>query len=287
VEIVGGSFAQRIAEHLEIGYIPLELRVFPDKEVCPRVMGEVGKETILALRMEVDPNNYLARLLLTASTLRDSSAQKITCVVPYLIYARQDKVFKEGESYSLKYMLDSLYNAGVDEVITVNSHAQRWKREINISKCKVYNLNAMPVIAKAVDDFDFVMGPDAGTERWVKEIYELKKVELKEVSYGFFEKSRNLETGRIEMYGKADVKNKNVLIVDDIISSGKTMLKAVENVKKSGAEKIWVAAVHGLFRDESLRDLENLCDGVFATNTLPHDAKEIDIIPLICGKIKS
>ncbi len=282
MEIVGGSFARRIAEYLKIRYIPLELRVFPDKEVCPRVVGEVGKETILALRMEVDPNNYLTKLLLTASTLRDSGAQKITCVVPYLIYARQDKVFKEGESYSLKYMLDSLYSAGVDEVITVNSHAQRWKREINISKCKVYNLNAMPVIAKAVDDFDFVMGPDAGTERWVKEIGEMNKV-----PYGHFSKVRDRETGDIEMSGESGLKGMDVLIVDDIISSGKTILKAVENVKKSGAEKIWVATVHGLFLGESLSDLESLCDGVFATNTLPHDAKEIDIIPLICGKIKS
>ena len=78
-----------------------------------------------------------------------------------------------------------------------------------------------------------------------------------------------------------DVKDKNILILDDMIATGGTMIKAVENVKKGGARKVFCAATHGFFLNDSLDKLKKLSDGVFTTNSIPNDVAEVDIVPLL------
>jgi ribose-phosphate pyrophosphokinase len=278
VDVVGDGFAKRIAEYLGENYIPLERRVFPDGEVCPRVGGGFGSDVVLAIQMDGNPNTYMMEVKLTSRTLKDNGAERILCVIPYLIYSRQDKVFRKGEPISLKYNLDELYASGIDEIITLNSHTRRnWAEE----GYKLHDLNAVPKMVDSLPNFDAVVGPDKGTIPYLKQINKLKGVD-----YHFLEKSRDHATGEIEMKGELDVEGKKVLIFDDMVSSGGTIKECLKRVKSSNTKKVYIATVHGLFLEDSLEVLKAGCDGVFATNTVPNEAKKIDVTSLIGQKIR-
>jgi ribose-phosphate pyrophosphokinase len=288
MDIIGDSLAERIAGYLGETHVPLERKVFLDGEVCPRVKGEFGSEVVLAIEMDGDPNSYMMELQLTSRTIRDILDERhqkdeykgrILCVIPYLVYSRQDMSFRVGEPDSLVYNLDLLYASGIDEIITVNTHA----RMDRIGKRhNLHDISAIPLIVNSLPEFDVVVGPDKGTVGQLEEIKDLKGVD-----YCQLDKIRDRETRKIlKMEGELDVEGKTVLIFDDMVASGGTIIRCLNKVKESGAKKVYVATVHGLFLKDSFGEIERLCDGVFATDTVPNEAKKIKVAPIIGQKIR-
>jgi ribose-phosphate pyrophosphokinase len=288
MDIIGDSLAKRIADYLGETHVPLERKVFKDKEARTQINGEFGSEVVLAIEMGGDPNRYMMELYLTSRTIRsildkrheeESYKGSIICVVPYLVYSRQDMAFKPGQPISIVYNLELLCNSGIDQIITVNTHARMDRIG---ERDYLHDISAISKIVNSIPEFDVVVGPDKGT---ISQLEEIKK--LKGVDYFDLDKTRDSETNDVtKMEGELDVEGKRVLIFDDMVSSGGTIIKCLNKVREAGAKKIYVATVHGLFLNDSLGEIEKLCDGVFATDTVPNKANNISVTSLIGQKIR-
>ena len=119
------SFGQKLAQALGVKFIPLENRVFPEKEICPILKGKPDSRVILADRMKapINPNTHFVSVLLTIKNLKSLGVEHIDLVMPYFIYSRQDKVFRDGEPFSAKHVLELLKESGADRFFTVRISA--------------------------------------------------------------------------------------------------------------------------------------------------------------------
>jgi ribose-phosphate pyrophosphokinase len=261
----------------------VEIKKFPDGDSYVRVEGAKeaeGKDVVIFNRFYPNQDSAIFQTILAIRAIREHNPRSVRLVAPYLPYSRQDKTFREGEAKSAEILCDLLRREGVDELITFDCHFLKREGEFEYGGLKIRNISMNGEIveeARALAGEEIViMSPDEGASYLVKEFggSSMKKergeyVEGK-VAYRKIEK--------VEMEG--DVKGKSVLIIDDMISTGGTMLKAVENVKKGGAKKIICAATHGFFLKGSLEKLRESGE-VFVTDTIQTEVSGISIRPAI------
>ena len=177
-----------------------------------------------------------------------------------------------------------LADAGAERLVTIDCHFLKKEGEFEYSGLKIRNLSANKLLVEharkkvALEPME-VISPDQGANYLVSEFggKSMKKVR------GAYEKSREAHRGIEKMERSFDVGGKNVLIIDDMISTGGTMVKAVENIRKGGAKKVFCAATHGFFLKGSFDSLRKMCDGLYTTNSVPNLAAEIDVRSLIDG----
>ncbi len=284
--IVGHNFAEDMAGLLNARFVDIEKRTFPDSEICPRLLiDSIDKHAIVAERMMATEchNRYLMENLLTVRNLRSMGAEKIDVVMPYFVYSRQDSVFRPGEPFSAKFILEMLADAGATRFFTVSSHADRDKDRISFSPIPAYNLNGFVAVGKYLQGMDFlnpvVVGPDEGAESFVKTVAESLNCEG-----GIFQKERDLETGEITTHADFDVENRDVILIDDIVSSGSTMINAINICRKSRARKIYCAVVH-VISDKSIERISSLADKFVACNTIHSSVSVIPVERMIADKI--
>ncbi len=282
IVIGNDGFGEELAEKLGAMFSRMEQRVFPDGEICPRITNEIhDNHAIIALRMSLplDPNRYLIENLLTIKNLKSLGVKKIEVVMPYFVYARQDKAFRKGEPFSAKYVLELLKEAGASRFFTVTSHADRNKERISLSD-SAYNIDGFVVIGNYLKKNGLkkplIIAPDDGAEKFAETVAIHVGCE-----YTVFEKHRDLDTGEVEMKSSADMKGKEVIIVDDIISSGSTMLKAIDICKKSGAKSVMAAVVH-VVSEKGIKNIPNLV----ATDTISSVASKISVVGMVADRIK-
>ena len=287
--IVLGSdeFAEKLAKSLGSGFVALEKIVFPDGELRPRILGSVDEHVVLADRMilPTDPNKYLVEMLLTIRNLKAMNVKQIDVVMPYFIYSRQDKVFRKGEPFSAKHILELLEKAGSDRFFTVSSHAERDNEKLSLTAMPSYNIDGFVSIGEYLKGLDLknplVTGADMGVSRATGTVAGILNAD--EFA---FEKKRDLATGDIVMHGEMNAKNRDVIIVDDIISSGGTMIKAIEISKKSGAGKIIAAAVHPVLAKGAYEKILPIVWKFLATDTIDSPISEISVTDKIAEKIR-
>ncbi len=289
IMIVLGSddFAEKLAKSLDSGFVALEKVVFPDGELRPRILGDVDEHVVLAERMALptDPNQYLVQILLTIRNLRAMNVRQIDVVMPYFIYSRQDKVFRKGEPFSAKHVLELLEKAGADRFFTVSSHAERDSKMLSMTAMPAYNIDGFIAIGEYLKEIELknpiVTGADMGVSRATGTVAGILNAD--EFA---FEKKRDLDTGNITMHGEMNAKNRDVVIVDDIISSGGTMIKAIEISRQSGAEKIIAAAVHPVLAKGAYEKISPMVTRFLATDTIDSPVSEISVTGKIAEKIK-
>ncbi len=278
------DFGERLAEKLDAKFIRIEQRVFPDGEVCPRIADDInGSHAVIALRMSLPPdtNRYLVETLLTIKNLKSMGVKKIDVVMPYFVYARQDKAFRKGEPFSSKYILELLKEAGASRFFTVSSHADRNKERISLSDLPAHNIDGFAAIGnylKGTVINPMVIAPDKGAEEFAATVAEQAGCD-----YAVFEKHRDLDTGDVVMSSDARLDGKDVIIVDDIISSGGTMLNAIEVCRKNGAKSVMAAVVHVV----SERAVKNISPHamLIATDTISSDVSRIPVTNLLAEKM--
>lgn len=255
----------------------IEIKQFPDGENYVRILEPVQKgEVRLFHRLYPEEDRMLIQALLMLKTLKEKGA-KITLVVPYLPYARQDKIWKEGEAFSAKYICEMLAWAGVERLITFDCHFLKKEGEFEYGNLKIKNISLnKKLIEYAKKEFGkslLVISPDMGASYMVGsggKSMEKKRgeyIEGKEVY-------RKIE----EMKVNFEVKGKEVLIIDDMVAGGGTMIKAIENMKKHGASKIYCCATHGLFLKDSLERIKGMCNGVFTSNTILNPVSKVNFL---------
>lgn len=267
------KLAKEVAKGLGAKTGEIEKKVFPDGEIYVRLLNSVDGEDIVLIHT-TQTNDDLIELILTLSALKDNGAKRVTCVVPHLMYQRQDKTFLEGEAVSAKVFLKTI-DGYSDEIVMVNAHFLERARKAEYGGVRITNLNAFPLVGahfKDVEDLT-ILAPDQGALHYAE-------AAAKEVGcpYDHLVKKR-LSGDTVEMQPKnLDVRGRNVLILDDIIATGGTMLEAAKLLKKQGAKGIYLGCVHGVFAKgiDMFKGVEVAC-----TDSLPTKLSKVSLAPLI------
>ncbi len=221
----------------------------------------------------------IMQLFLLASAAENHGANRITAVVPYLAYSRQDRVFLPGEAFSAKMVVTLLRTCGVDQIITVDAHNPATLETLDVP---VKDLSAIPLLAKYFKDqgFDGAVSLSMGKKGLTiaKEAATVLKG-----SYDYIPTQRDRHTGKVTIEKKSlGLKGKVAVFFDDIISSGGTMVKAVAHAKKQGAAKVYAACVHPLLMGNAEeRILHSGADGIVGTDSVPSSVSVISVAPII------
>jgi ribose-phosphate pyrophosphokinase len=282
--IVPGPSSQelgyRIAELLKQKIVPIEFRRFPDGESYIRFDADVRDEDVTIVQTTGPPQNEnLVQLLLMADTAKTLKAKTITTVVPYFAYARQDQRFRLGEAFSVKTIVHLLETCGVNKILTVNSHNPAILKSLRVS---IEDLSAVPLLAEHFKKKGF----DGACSLALGKKGLATAVEADKVLGGgskYISTQRDRITGKVTIEEKPlPVKGSDVIIFDDIISSGGTMMKAVAWTRKQGARTVHAACVHPLLiGDAENRILQNGADSIVGTDSVPSHISVISVAPLI------
>ncbi|MHA2282381.1 MAG: ribose-phosphate diphosphokinase [Promethearchaeota archaeon] len=284
----------KIAQELGIEVINTETKLFPDGENYLRI--NIEDETLIADKEVIivqstgpssngNQNNRLMELFMMIDSVKRMGARSVIVIVPYLAYARQDKVFRPGETLFANVVFRFINSLGIDEFYTVDIHAQQVLKECT---CKTVNIDSMKLLAdyiKSIVAKDIVVvSPDKGA-------IERSKVFAKHfgenVPVDVFEKKRDVKTGDIKMTGALSLKNKDVVIADDIIATGGTMATAIKIAKQSGANKIFAVATHALLLDQAkYRILKAGADEIIGTDSIDNEACKVSLSKIIADYLK-
>lgn len=276
--VAGGSGSASIVEDLakEVGGVvaDVETRRFPDGEAYVRVREAVEGEPVAAVETPV-PDAGLVELLLLEDALARRGADPLHVGLPYLPYARQDKVFEPGEALSAAVVAEVL-GRRADGVVAVDPHEEA---VLDRFPCPATAASAVPEIAAAVDDgaVDVVLAPDEGARPRARDA-----ADLLEARHDHLVKERvGADDVRMEPRD-LDVDGLGVLVLDDIVSTGGTMSQAVATLREQGAARVVAACTHGLFVDDALARLEEAgCDRVLATDSLPNPVDDVPVAPAL------
>ena len=281
--VIGGSasmdLAKELASVMGCDYIQAATTTFPDGECYTRIDAEKLDDDVVIVQT-TSPDSKLIELLLLQDAVRRLGAKSITLVIPYFGYARQDRVFKPGEPESAKVMCQHL-DMNCDRVITVDIHKES---VLNYFNHPHKDLKAAPVIAEYFKGkgIDMVLSPDIGAAGRAKMVGEVMGV-----PYDHLEKTRLSGTDVRIAPAKADVKGKKVLIVDDMISTGGTIIAAAYALREAGAAGISVACTHGVFVNNAIEKFTgSSLDALLSCNTLNNPVSHISVASLIAEAIK-
>ena len=279
------ELGRKIADGLRARVVPVEFKRFPDGESYIRLDGSVADKDVAIVQTTGPPQNEnLVQLLLMADDAKDMEARSITAVVPYFAYARQDSRFRPGEALSAKTIVAMLKTCGVSRIISVNSHNPAILKTLAMP---VQDLSAITLLAQYFkkQGFNKAFSLSMG-KKGLPTAVEASRVLGGEHSY--VPTQRDRITGNVTIEKKQlPVRDCDVIIFDDIISSGGTMMKAVSWVKDQGAKKIYVACVHPLLlTDVKERILKSGADGVVGTDTVSSAVSVVSVAPLIVRALK-
>jgi ribose-phosphate pyrophosphokinase len=283
------ELAKQIADCLGISLGKARIEMFPDGEIGVRVLESVrGRDVFIMQSMARHPNFYLMELLILVDAMKRASARSIIAVIPYYGYARQDRKGKEREPITAKLVADLLQRTGVTRVLTMDLHTEQIQGFFDIP---VDNLYAQPLIVEALSkqkkDEWVVVTPDIGSIKLARSYAEALKVDLAIVD------KRRVSAKQVEMTALiGDVKGKDILLVDDMCSTGGTLRTAARVCKQAGARCICAAVTHGLFVGNGLEDSEIerivMSNTVPAPETIDQNALEIvSVAPLFSKAIQS
>jgi ribose-phosphate pyrophosphokinase len=274
------ELGKEIAKQLKARISSIEFTRFPDGESRIRFESSVEDNDVVIVQSTGPPQNEnLIQLFLMADNAKDLKAKTITAVVPYFAYARQDQRFRLGEAFSLKTVVTLLKTCGVKRILAVNSHNPAILKTMPIH---IQDLSAIPLLAEYYKKKGFYNAVSLSLgKKGLDTAIEANNV-LKG-GYDYIPTQRDRTTGTVTLEEKTlPIRNQDVIIFDDIISSGGTMIKAVAYVKKQGAKTVNVACVHPLLTEEVKdRILGAGADQIVATDSVQSPISIVSIAPLI------
>jgi ribose-phosphate pyrophosphokinase len=270
--VLGGTSAKNVARNLankiQQPLLQATYKRFPDDEFYVRVLDKIAGEDVLIVQTAY-PDPKIVELLLMQDAVHDAGAKKITVVLPYFGYSRQDKRFEEGEAISARAIAQHI-SMHADCVITVDPHKEHILKFFSVP---AYSCSAVSTIAQHLKEknIDFVLAPDKGAKERAKEAATLIDCE-----YDYLEKTRIDGTTVKITPKKLDARGKHVAIIDDIISTGGTMANSIKELKKQGAKTVSIACTHGLFVGGAKEKLLSAdCDEIISTDTIETEFSKV------------
>ena len=272
-----------VSRRIKAEFHPIVVREFPDGELYVKVPTNVsGRKVILLECAGRRPNSALVESLLTVKTLAKKGAREIILVFPYFPYARQDEEFTPGEAESLKIVAELLNGLGISALITVDMHLHRVKSIDQLFSFKTVNVTAMGELAKYIvknyPGVSSIIGPDEEAEQWVKPFAEESGL-----PYLVLRKERRGDED-VKIDGIHQVSGK-IVIVDDIISTGSTIVATASLLKSKGVKDIIVACTHGLFMaGAESRILSVGVEDIVTSNSVVNPFARVSVVsPLVEG----
>ena len=273
------SLSKEISNYLETPLVDVLLTRFSDGEIRVQINENVRGADVFVIQSLTHPtNDSIMELLLLLDALKRSSAHRITAVIPYYAYARQDRKDKPRVPISAKLLADLIQTAGAHRVLTVDLHSAQIQGFFNIP---VDNIFALPVIyeylkAKNIEDL-VIVSPDAGGVERARMLQNRLGGNLA-IIYKKRPAPNVVET--LDVIG--DVSGKNAVIIDDIIDTAGTIVAAADMLISKGAKSVIAACTHPVFSGPAVERLKNSSiQEVIATNTIPVDGKEFDKLTVI------
>lgn len=258
------ELSRQLADCLGIPLGKVIIETFPDGEIGVQILESVrGRDVFVLQSVARHPSFYLMELLVLVDALKRSSARSIVAVIPYFGYARQDRRGRGREPITAKLVANLLEKAGVTRVLTMDLHTEQIQGFFDIP---LDNLYARPLLVEAMKGLSLrkpvVVTPDIGSIRLARSFSEALKVEFAIVD------KRRVNAKQVESSALiGDVKDSDVILVDDICSTGETLKTAAEVCKKAGCLNVYAAVTHGLLIDMALE--ESAIEKMVITDTIP------------------
>ncbi|MCW4021149.1 MAG: ribose-phosphate pyrophosphokinase [Candidatus Bathyarchaeota archaeon] len=286
MKIVGGrgslELARKTSSLLNAPLLSVKTKHFPDGEFYFKFEENVAGEDLLIVQSLYPPqDSRVFELFLMLHTARDLGASSIKVFAPYLAYSRQDERYLDGECLSSRMIAEILEQLKVDSLYTVDVHNQQ---VLSMYTFPAHNLTASGELAKyfAAKDLKdpLIVSPDDEELAKKRAEYAAKTIDA---DNDFFGKKRDRYTGNITTYSKQlNVQGRDAIIIDDIISTGKTAANAARILKEQGARKVFVGVSHALLLGDALKTLkESGADEVVGTDSVVNEHAKVSVAPIL------
>ncbi len=278
-----------IAQKLKVETIPVDMRVFSDGESKIRINSDLNNKKCVVVQSTYPPvdSNFLQAFMIVSSCY-SSGASEVIVIMPYMGYARQDRSFLEGECVTISLIANMLECIRVRNLVTVDIHSERALSYFNLNILNISSVNSLASYALAQFDLfnPVVVSPDMGGLPRAKEFAQI----IGGSDYFGLKKSRDRITGEVTIDENFDiaVQDRDIVFIDDMISSGGTILKALDLMKKNHCRKVYAMCVHALADESSINSLRNagLCE-IVSTNSVPRSCSRVDLSQEISKTITS
>jgi ribose-phosphate pyrophosphokinase len=286
--IAGNSsedLAKKISKKLKANLVKSEVKIFPDGESKITLKGKLSKsKTIIVQSIYPPVDSNLIQALSLISKAKDYSTE-VVVVIPYLGYARQDREFLPGEIVTMKVLGKLFQGAGASKIIVVDIHS---KIGLKYFKIKTENISAIFDLTRYFKKMNLknplVVSPDQGGKERAREFAE--KFESEFIA---LKKQRDRKTGKVQIKteGLNKVIGRDVILVDDMISTGGSIIKATEFLKKQRCKRVYVACTHALLMNDAEKKIKKAgVTKIVSTNTIPNKTSVVDISSTIAKAIK-
>ncbi len=287
------DLARRVVRQLHIPLGEAAVGKFSDGEVSAEILENVrGKDVFIIQPTCAPTNDNLMELVVMADAFRRSSASRITAVVPYFGYARQDRRPRSARvAISAKVVADMLTVVGIDRVLTVDLHADQIQGFFDIP---VDNIYGSPVLVDDIEDqrFDNLMmvSTDIGGVVRARAVAKSLGVDL-----AIIDKRREKANHSEVMHIIGDVEGRTCILVDDMVDTAGTLCHAAKALKERGAAKVYAYATHPVLSGRAIENIENsVLDELVVTNTIPLSAaaqacsriRQLDIAPVVAEAVR-
>lgn len=279
------DLARRLSNRLKANFVKSEIKVFPDGESKITLNGNLSvKKSIVVQSMYPPVDTNLVQALSLISKAKEVSSEVIA-IIPYMGYARQDREFLPGEIVTMKVLGKLFKGAGASKIITVDIHSMIGFKHFTI---KTKNVSAIPDLAKYFKKLSLknplVVSPDQGGKERAKEF--AKEFDSECIA---LEKKRDRKTGKVEIKTKHidEVAGRDLILVDDMISTGGSIIKATQFLKKQKCKRVYVACTHALLMNDAEKKIKKSgVTRIISANTIPSKTSIVDISNTIAKAIK-
>ena len=278
--VISGSTHQRLgaslAEEMDAEFCGVVNRHFPDGERYIRILMDVHGQDVVVVQ-NTFPDKKIVELLLILQAVKEAGAKTVTCVVPYMGYSRQERIFQTGEARSAKAIAGVL-GSMCNRIFTINIHTPA---VLGFFGCEAKDINGSREVVRYLKGFkpDMVVAPDEGAKARCTLAASMLKVPVHVMKKVRID-GRTVETSS----GPVDVKGCTAVILDDIISTGGTIATAANILRDGGAERILAACTHGLFIEDAANRLR-VCDDILSSDTLEGVYTRFSVAPVIADAL--
>ena len=278
------SLGRRIAETLGADVASLTMRQFPDEESYVQLSAACAGRDVIVVATLDRPNPKVLPLLFLVDLAHELRASRVILVAPYLAYMRQDTRFKSGEAVTSRSFA-KLLSGGIDALVTVDPHLHRYQALAGLYSVPAHVIHAAPLVAEWIQaevERPLLVGPDSESGQWVADVARRASA-----PYVVLEKTRRGDRDvEVSVPDVERWRDHRPVLVDDIISTARTMIETVRRLKSADLPAPICVGVHAVFAGDAYRDLRAAgAERVVTSNTIAHESNQIDVSAAVAAAV--